>query len=165
MEGMLAQSQFTVSSSASLGASSTFSININYPETDNSAFSGFTATTSVTNTQTESFTVTHNTQETITFRMTAPDGKTCSSDQTTKSCTIQGTGKVQLIAKGYVWFEYDDPVEDKEDTNPDTKNQKHRKWAIDLATILPEASERSAYITIEGGTSLNIKASFEGKCT
>ncbi|KIY43239.1 hypothetical protein FISHEDRAFT_9006, partial [Fistulina hepatica ATCC 64428] len=103
-EGTTFSATDTVTSESSLSEGLTVSVQLSVPDAFNIGTEAslgssdleflFSTTTSTNNLVTNSIT------------MEAPEGETCSLTYTTKSCTASGTGSIQFLASGWVWFDY-----------------------------------------------------------
>ncbi|KAF5384555.1 hypothetical protein D9757_006493 [Collybiopsis confluens] len=147
-QGFTASSQFTISQSAAIGLSQTFSASLDFPQVSG-ATEGVTVSASITNTLTKSFTAQYNEITTVTLLMTSPNGKSCDAGTNVTHCTIQGEGEINLVAGGYVWFEYEDKQAEK------GKKDKHYKCNLSLLGNLHlndvlTVAERTSVATFEG---------------
>ncbi|KAH7091888.1 hypothetical protein BKA62DRAFT_723575 [Auriculariales sp. MPI-PUGE-AT-0066] len=61
-------------------------------------------------------------------------GQTCSLAITNSTCTASGTGKMQVYATGWLWFNYNEPRDG------------HYKWAISIDEIITDINDRSSWI-------------------
>ncbi|KAJ3756312.1 hypothetical protein EV360DRAFT_85069 [Lentinula raphanica] len=50
--------------------------------------------------------------QTVTVVMSSPAGNICQVNVQVRTCILQGKGEIPMVAKGWVWAEYDDKVKD-----------------------------------------------------
>ncbi|KAF5384519.1 hypothetical protein D9757_006448 [Collybiopsis confluens] len=150
-QGFTATASLVVSKAATIGVSDTLSAKINFPEVAEVSES-VTLSTSITNTQTSGFDSSHNDVSTVTVVMNAPKGETCNAITSVTTCTLQATGRVQYLASGWVWFNYDD------------KTHGHYKWSVNIESAVTNADDRSSYAEIKGSVEATTHASYKGKC-
>ncbi|KAF5343876.1 hypothetical protein D9757_014102 [Collybiopsis confluens] len=160
-QGFTASSQFTISQSAAIGLSQTFSASLDFPQVSG-ATEGVTVSASITNTLTKSFTAQYNEITTVTLLMTSPNGKSCDAGTNVTHCTIQGEGEMNLVAGGYVWFEYEDKQAEK------GKKDKHYKCNLSLLGNLHlndvlTVAERTSVATFEGSIVATTHAAYKGQ--
>jgi hypothetical protein len=149
--GFTATSTFTVESSSTIGTESTLSATIGIPD-EAGVTASFTMSTEVTNTNTKSFSPSYNNAQTITVTYNSKDGKKCVVNQTTQTCTLQATGKVQYLASGWVWFNYND------------QTKGHYKWAASIEGVLTNPADRSSYATIGGSIESKTHSQYAANC-
>ncbi|KAF8888009.1 hypothetical protein BD779DRAFT_1718741 [Infundibulicybe gibba] len=66
----------------------------------------------------------------------AKEGETCYPKARTRTCRVAGNSLLRLIARGLVWFAYDEPT--------GREGDKHYRWSIDIEKLLP-VDERLAW--------------------
>ncbi|KAL1745597.1 hypothetical protein HDZ31DRAFT_63006 [Schizophyllum fasciatum] len=80
------------------------------------------------------------------------DGQTCKVDLDVSECTTHGSAQVPFLAKGFVWFEYEDKV------------QGHYLWAVRVDHVLQE-KERSLFMEVDSVVGSETKASYGAVCS
>ncbi|KAJ3918338.1 hypothetical protein F5877DRAFT_79097 [Lentinula edodes] len=147
LQGFSATSMFTISSSTSIGLTSSFMTMLNFPDITG-LMSQFSASATISNTATKSFTITQNEMVTSTILMAAPNGESCDATLSVRTCTIQGKGTLHLTVTdtSTIWFEYKDKVKDRYEAG----NLK--------------ASDRSGYINFSGPIQVKTHAAYAGTC-
>lgn len=159
-QGYSNSATWTVTQESSLAVGVTVSATIGIPEVADVSTS-ITATTTLTNSLSKSFTTTVDNQQTQTMSVNTVDGKPCKGTMTTKTCNAQGTGSARYVASGYVWFNYDDARPPKSDPN----GGKHFKYAVDIASVLTNIDDRSSSMTFSGAMQITSKTNFNAKCS
>ncbi|KZV94780.1 hypothetical protein EXIGLDRAFT_708253 [Exidia glandulosa HHB12029] len=109
--------------------------------------------TTITNSHTTETTQTLEEQTTQSVSMNPSSGQTCSLDFNVQSCTSTGHASVQMVADGWVWFDY-----------PDKRNG-HWWWALNLADTLPDPSQRSTYMQLSTSQASKTNSNFTAACT
>ncbi|KAJ3794256.1 hypothetical protein GGU11DRAFT_331127 [Lentinula aff. detonsa] len=150
-QGFSASSSFSLSESATLGASQSYMTVLNFPEVA-STMQDFATSVSITNYVSEYFTSSYDEMETVTLLVAVSDGHHCSVIESVTTCTIEGTGELQFIASGYIWFEYVDPVAG------------HYKYPVMLEDVLPDPASRSSYARFRGNTTAISRSSYQATC-
>ncbi|KAF9565749.1 hypothetical protein CPC08DRAFT_815241 [Agrocybe pediades] len=74
-----------------------------------------------------------------------PD-KRCIGTILEQECLTPATGRIQLIATGYIWFHY----KTKRAPLANPKGGKHSKYVVRIEDVLKNATERSGYIDFNG---------------
>ncbi|RXW15727.1 hypothetical protein EST38_g10125 [Candolleomyces aberdarensis] len=97
--------------------------------------------------------------QTLTQEFENSDGKKCRLQVETKTCRATASGKIPVVAKGYVWFNFADKRASKK--NP--KGGKHFKYSANIEKIL-SPSERTSYIEIQGPVNMVSKAGYDTNC-
>jgi len=82
-----------------------------------------------------------------------PSGKKCQIKYDVKTCTVPGHGRVRYEASGFVWFEYDDKVQD------------HFKWAVNIEEIVKNVDDRSSFLEFAGSIKGTTNANFNSSCS
>ncbi|KIK58074.1 hypothetical protein GYMLUDRAFT_705733 [Collybiopsis luxurians FD-317 M1] len=157
-QGFTATSQYTISEAATIGVSGTFLGKLEFPEVADVS-DAFTTSTSITNTQTKSFSTQYSSLDTVTLRVTSPNGKKCDVGTTVKRCTLQGEGEMHLVVFGDVWFEYDSKQAEK---GKESKG-KHFKWRLHFEDELTVA-ERTSIAKFKGSVIASTRATYNGTC-
>jgi len=159
-EGYSNEATWTVTQESSLALGVEVSATVGIPEVA-SVSTSVTTTTTLTNSLSKSFTTTVNNQQSQSMTMNTVDGKPCFGTMTTKTCNVQGTGSARYVASGSVWFNYDDSRPPKSDP----KGGAHFKYAVDIATALPNIDDRSSSMTFSGAMQIASKTDANAKCS
>ncbi|KAJ3931837.1 MAG: hypothetical protein NXY57DRAFT_177237 [Lentinula lateritia] len=151
LQGFSATSMFTISSSTIIGLTSSFMTMLNFPDITG-LMSQFSASATISNTATKSFTITQNEMVTSTILMAAPNGESCDATLSVRTCTIQGKGTLRLTVTdaSVIWFEYKDKVKG------------HYKYRYEAGNL--KASDRSGYINFSGPIQVKTHAAYAGTC-
>ncbi|KAJ3773962.1 hypothetical protein FB446DRAFT_730922 [Lentinula raphanica] len=88
---------------------------------------------------------------TVTVVMSSPAGNICQVNVQVRTCILQGKGEIPMVAKGWVWAEYDDKVKD------------HYKWRMKIEDIVPK-EERTKKIEFHGSIQVTTHANYSGSC-
>ncbi|KAK0216347.1 hypothetical protein IW262DRAFT_212939 [Armillaria fumosa] len=150
-QGFNSDSSYTVSSASTLGVSNTLSVKIGVPEVAE-VTEAFTVSASVTDTTSSTIDTSYNDMSKVTIKMTAPEGKTCTAETSTKTCNIQATGQIRYLATGWIWFNYD------------SATQGHYKWAVNIEAVVTNQDDRSSFATFKGSMVANTETSYAGSC-
>jgi len=78
--------------------------------------------------------------------LTVVPDKRCIGTILEQECLTPATGRIQLIATGYIWFNY----KTKRAPLANPKGGKHSKYVVKIEDVLKNATERSAYIDFQG---------------
>ncbi|KAJ7634801.1 hypothetical protein FB45DRAFT_909888 [Roridomyces roridus] len=113
--------------------------------------STFTTSLTVTNSLSTAVATTSSNQQTSTIAMTAKEGETCTLTFTHKSCTAHGTGSIDFVATGWVWFQYND------------KTHGHYYWALNLEQSL-SGSDRTSGMGFTQEVSATDQSNYQGSC-
>jgi len=150
-QGFSNSGTWSVTSSSSIGVAVKVSATVKIPEI---LEIGGEVTTSAefTNQIASGFSTTANQQVTNTATFAAPADKICKVTFDSKSCDVQGHGRVRYLAGGWVWFEYDDKVQD------------HFKWAVNIESIISNIDDRSSFLEFTGSMKGSTDANFVAKC-
>ncbi|KAJ3563527.1 hypothetical protein NP233_g8887 [Leucocoprinus birnbaumii] len=138
---------WTVSRTSTFSASASFEVGFDVPELFE-AKATFETSTSVSNTQGNTFGTSHSTQRTVQSVINDKPNQTCKASMTVKSCKQDGTGKIRVAATGWVWFNYNDKTAPKAGPS----NDKHYKWAASIDNVL-SLDERTSWIEFSGSMS------------
>ncbi|KAK0445592.1 uncharacterized protein EV420DRAFT_1484239 [Desarmillaria tabescens] len=150
-QGFNTDTSYTMSTASTIGVSDTLTVKIGVPEVAE-VTEALTISASVTDTTSSTFDVSYNDVSKVTIKMTAPEGKTCNAQTSTKTCNIQATGNIRYLATGWIWFNYND------------KTQGHYKWAANIDSILTNQDDRSSFATFKGSMVANTYTSYAGNC-
>jgi len=149
--GFTATSTFTVESASTLGISSTLEATVGVPDIDEVKAS-FTMSAEITNTNTQSYSPSYSSTQSTSVTFDSNDGQTCNVSQGMQTCTLQATGKIQYLASGFVWFNYN------------SQTNGHYKWAASIDTVLTNTADRSSYATIQGSVESKTLSEYGGNC-
>ncbi|KDR68903.1 hypothetical protein GALMADRAFT_272272 [Galerina marginata CBS 339.88] len=158
-QGYSNDGSWTITQESSLASGATVGITIGIPDVAG-ASADVTTTTTVTNSLSKSFSTTISNQQTQTVSVNTVDGKPCMGTMTTTTCNAPGTGSASYVASGSVWFNYDDARAPKSDPN----GAKHYKYAVDIATAVPNINDRSSSMLFTGSMQISSKTNFNAKC-
>ncbi|KAJ3518179.1 hypothetical protein NLJ89_g15 [Agrocybe chaxingu] len=150
---------WSVSKSSALAQAVTFSAELSLPELGKAGGSS-TTTATFTNTISSGFTTTVNNQATQEMSMNAPAGKFCCGTMKSRSCNVNGQGRVRLIASGFIWFNYKDkraPVNDR-------NGAKHYKYGINILNALKNKDDRSSWLDFTGSMKASSKSDYAASC-
>lgn len=78
--------------------------------------------------------------------LTVVPDKRCIGTILEQQCITPATGRIQLVATGYIWFNY----KTKRAPLANPKGGKHFKYAVKIEDVLKNSTERSAYIDFKG---------------
>ncbi|KAJ3855785.1 hypothetical protein EV368DRAFT_79333 [Lentinula lateritia] len=155
LQGVQTTAQYTISSAASIGLSDMFQTQVGFPAITD-LFDFFTTSVTITNTQTQSFMTQHTAQTTLTLTMASVEGDKCEAKEVVQQCTIPSTGKIQLVAQGTAWWEYESRTGDNDNKNAG----KHYAWMLDINEL--PIHERSAHINFVGNMQVVTKGNYNG---
>lgn len=143
---------WAVTTSSSIGVSAKVSASIKIPEI---AELGGEITTSAefTSEVAHGFETTNTDSVATGGTFGVPSGQKCQIKYDVKSCTVPGHGRVRYEAKGFVWFEYDDKVQD------------HFKWAVNIEEVVKNIDDRSSFLEFAGSIQGTTNANFNSSCT
>ncbi|KAK0445615.1 uncharacterized protein EV420DRAFT_1767988 [Desarmillaria tabescens] len=150
-QGFNTDTSYTISTASTIGVSDTLTVKVGVPEVAE-VTEALTISTEVTDTTSSTFDVSYNDVSKVMIKMTAPKGKTCKAETSTKTCNIQATGNIRYLATGWVWFNYDDKTKD------------HYKWAVNIESVLTNQDDRSSFATFKGSMVANTQTSYAGNC-
>ncbi|KAK0222689.1 hypothetical protein EDD85DRAFT_914401 [Armillaria nabsnona] len=150
-QGFTTSTSYTVTSASTIGFSDTLSVKVGVPEVAEMT-EALTISTEVTDTTSSAFDVSYNDVSKVTFKMTAPQGTTCTATLSTTTCSIQATGNIRYLASGWIWFNYDNKI------------GAHYKWAAPIEGVLTNQDDRSSFAEFKGSMSTNTRAIYEGNC-
>ncbi|KAJ7087115.1 hypothetical protein C8R44DRAFT_893278 [Mycena epipterygia] len=150
-EGSKYSTTTTVTEESSISVGLSVTATLGFPEIADVS-STFSIDTTITNTLSTSTTQENDLSSTTGMTVNSPEGKTCHLEFTTKSCTINGTGKVRMLGTGWVWFEYND------------KTQGHYKWALSIDAVLTNQDDRSNYVSFKTATGSTDQTDYKGVC-
>ncbi|THU77409.1 hypothetical protein K435DRAFT_812482 [Dendrothele bispora CBS 962.96] len=105
-----------------------------------------------TNTNSKTTTTQYNGTSTGRLTLKAPQGKTCNANLEMECCTLSGTGTVNYIASGWVWFNYND------------KTDGHYKWAVSVDSTLTNIADRSSQMEVKGLVKSESHMAYNGTC-
>ncbi|KAJ3740717.1 hypothetical protein DFH05DRAFT_1506822 [Lentinula detonsa] len=161
MQGYSASTTFTISSTATLGLSTSFMTMMNFPDITG-LMQQFSTSATISNTASKSFMVTQNEMVTTTMLMTAVEGETCDATISVSTCTIQATGKLWLSVteNSTAWFEYKDKVVPH--TRPKDDNSAHYKFKYDFKNL--DVADRSGFIKFGGPVKVQTRSAYAGTC-
>ncbi|KAF9010330.1 hypothetical protein BDZ89DRAFT_1136474 [Hymenopellis radicata] len=149
-QGWTTGSTQTVTKSATIGVAKTFSFSVGVPEVASTTQS-VTVSTEFTNSKSTAFEVQYQDTTKTMVKIATQDGKQCQVSLSTTSCDMQATGKIQIYATGWIWFNYND------------KTKGHYKWAVSIDAVLSE-NDRSSWTEFKGSMSSEAKSVFQGGC-
>ncbi|KAF7325934.1 hypothetical protein MKEN_00444300 [Mycena kentingensis (nom. inval.)] len=141
----------TATKSAAIGLGASVSATIGIPDVVD-VTSEISTSVTVTNELSNAVTTSTNSQQTSTIAMSAKAGETCSLTFTNKACTASGKGKINIIATGWAWFQYEDKVDG------------HYYWALNMDDVLSE-SDRTSSMEFSAAISGTNLANYKGSCS
>ncbi|KAJ7580037.1 hypothetical protein C8J56DRAFT_1058346 [Mycena floridula] len=151
-QGTSVSASVTVSQEASLSIGSSTQVEFSLAEIVKGSET-ISLSTTVSNSLAQSSTTTSSNQDTETVTFTPEAGKFCKLSLTTQACTVTGTGEVAFEATGPVWFEFN------------KKTHGHLKWGLDLAAVVPDASQRSSNMSVKAQVSSTTDSNYVQTCT
>ncbi|KAJ7582297.1 hypothetical protein C8J56DRAFT_792972, partial [Mycena floridula] len=151
-QGTSVSASVTVSQEASLSIGSSTQVEFSLAEIVKGSET-ISLSTTVSNSLAQSSTTTSSNQDTETVTFTPEAGKFCKLSLTTQACTVTGTGEVAFEATGTVWFEFN------------KKTHGHLKWGLDLAAVVPDASQRSSNMSVKAQVSSTTDSNYVQTCT
>ncbi|KAJ3847369.1 hypothetical protein EV368DRAFT_87806 [Lentinula lateritia] len=171
LQGFSATSMFTISSSTILGLTSSFMTMLNFPDITG-LMSQFSASATISNTATKSFTITQNEMVTSTILMAAPNGESCDATLSVRTCTIQGKGTLPLTVTNasVIWFEYKDKVKGHYKCKYAATSSSpgmlihHSRYIDRYEAGQLKASDRSGYINFSGPIQVKTHSAYAGSC-
>lgn len=86
--------------------------------------------------------------------------KTCIGTVNQETCIIPAHGRIQLIATGYIWFQYNT----KRAPLANPKGGKHSRYAVKIEDVLKNATDRSAWIDFEGYMNTTMRSDYFDEC-
>jgi len=81
-----------------------------------------------------------------TTQLTPVPDKRCIGTILQQTCIIPAQGRIQLIASGYIWFNY----KTKRAPLANPKGGKHSRYTVKIEDVLKNATDRSAWIDFNG---------------
>ncbi|KAL1746489.1 hypothetical protein HDZ31DRAFT_33998 [Schizophyllum fasciatum] len=141
----------TVSQESSISVGETFSVKVGIPEVADVTSSTTVEATfknSLSNTETSE----NNQQTTQTVAIAVANGKTCKVNFDVTTCSTQGSGQVPFVAKGWVWFQYDD------------KTEGHYKWALKMEDIISNKDDRSTFLKFDAQVKSDTNGKYVAEC-
>lgn len=104
----------------------------------------------VRNEQARTFDTTFSNLHEARYMFQNPDGKRCTFQHETTTCTTSALSKVPMVAQGWLFIRFKKPVALKSDPN----GSKHFHWFINIESILKDPKDRTDYIEISGPFSI-----------
>ncbi|KAF9461639.1 hypothetical protein BDZ94DRAFT_1195932 [Collybia nuda] len=150
-EGTQLKQQTSVTKESSIGAGMSITATIGIPEVAGVS-AEMSTSVSVSNSLTKSFESTADTSQTQSVTMNAKTGETCHLEFNSKTCDYSGTGSINVIASGFVWFNFND------------KTNGHYKWALKIDDVLPDIKDRSSSVDFQASGNMITKSDYQGKC-
>jgi len=92
--------------------------------------------------------------------VTQIEDKTCIGTVNQETCIIPAHGRIQLIATGYIWFQY----ETKRAPLAHPKGGKHSRFAVKIEDVLKNATDRSAWIDFKGYMNTTMRSDYFDEC-
>ncbi|KAJ2913612.1 hypothetical protein MD484_g6801, partial [Candolleomyces efflorescens] len=148
-----------ISGSSSITTSVSFNVGFSLPGGLDAGIDTSFSTT-LTNEQSKT---TENTSGKITkqhYEFDNEDGKQCKMTVETSDCAATAIGRIPVVAKGFVWFNYEDRRAPKADPN----GGEHYKYSATIEQVLSEA-ERTSWIEVQGPVNTVTKANYETNCS
>ncbi|KIM36886.1 hypothetical protein M413DRAFT_31284 [Hebeloma cylindrosporum] len=142
---------------SALGSGITLTASIGVPGNDFST--AVSATTTFTNSLTQSFSASVSNQQMETITFNAPDNRNCVATMSTTTCNGGGTGEALYTLSGNAWFFYKRARAPKSDP----KGEKHYKWTSPIANML-SADELSSPMRFSGKMQMTSQANFSANC-
>jgi len=92
--------------------------------------------------------------------VTQIEDKTCIGTVNQETCIIPAHGRIQLIATGYIWFQY----HTKRAPLAHPKGGKHSRYAVKIEEVLKNATDRSAWIDFKGYMNTTMRSDYYDEC-
>jgi len=92
--------------------------------------------------------------------VTQVDDKSCIGTVNQETCIIPAKGRIQFIATGYVWFQY----QTKRAPLANPKGGKHSRYAVKIEDILKNATDRSAWTDFSGYMNTTMRSDYFDEC-
>jgi len=115
----------------------------------------------------EFFNAPHNSFTTVASNMTykqteltSMEDQVCAATIQQQVCRIPSTGRIQLVATGYLWITFEKaraPI-----GNPN--GGKHRRYAVKIEAVLKDVLDRSVWIDYEGVMTATTRADYFSEC-
>ncbi|TEB36999.1 hypothetical protein FA13DRAFT_1787276 [Coprinellus micaceus] len=156
--GSTQTSTWTVTRSSTLTTAVKFTLSVGIP-TIGTGTAETSMSTEVKNERSSAFTGTVNNEESVLMKFSNAPGKQCKVELLTQTCTAKASGRVPVIADGFVWFNYKDKRAPKADPN----GSKHYKYAASINRILSEA-ERTTFIEFQGPVNSKSSSTYKTDC-
>ncbi|TEB37006.1 hypothetical protein FA13DRAFT_1093267 [Coprinellus micaceus] len=151
-------STWTVTRSSTIASSVKFTLSVGIP-TIGTGGAETSISTEIRNERSSAFTGTVNNEESVMMKFSNEPGKQCKVDLLTETCTAKASGRVPVIADGFVWFNYKDKRAPKNDPN----GSKHYKYAASINGILSE-DERTTFIEFQGPVNSKSSSTYKTNC-
>ncbi|KAJ7114199.1 hypothetical protein C8R43DRAFT_903091 [Mycena crocata] len=156
-QGTSSETTTTVTKEASVSVGVSVAATIGFPAIAD-VTTTFTFTGTFTNSLSKAQKTTNDETSSATVTQQTSAGKVCHLEFTTQKCTVTGTGKVLMLASGWVWFEYKSKVKD------------HYKctffpWALNIESTITNQDDRSESINFKTTTDTTSTSEYKGVCT
>jgi hypothetical protein len=92
--------------------------------------------------------------------VTQVQDKSCIGTINQEICTIPAQGRIQLIATGYIWFQY----QTKRAPLANPNGGKHSRYAVKIQEVLKNATDRSAWIDFSGYMNTTMRSDYFDEC-
>jgi len=92
--------------------------------------------------------------------LTQVQDKNCVGTVNQEVCIVPAHGRIQLIATGYIWFNYQKKRAPM--ANPD--GVKHSRYAVKIEDVLKNATDRSAWIDFNGYMNATMRSDYFDEC-
>ncbi|SJL15957.1 uncharacterized protein ARMOST_19469 [Armillaria ostoyae] len=150
-QGFSTNTSYTITNASTIGVSQTLTAEIGVPEIAK-VTNELTISAEVTGTASSSFDVSYSNVRKITVKVTAPEGKNCTTKTSTNTCNIQASGNIRYLASGWIWFNYNDV----------TKG--HYKWGVQIEAVLTNQDDRSSFAAFKGSMVAVTKTHYASTC-
>jgi len=92
--------------------------------------------------------------------LTVVTDKRCIGTINHAQCLISAKGRIQLLATGYIWFNY----ETKRAPLANPTGVKHHRYTVKIEDVLKNATDRAAYIDFSGNMNATMRSDYFDEC-
>jgi len=92
--------------------------------------------------------------------VTQVEDKRCIGTVNQEICIIPAHGRIQLVATGYIWFQY----QTKRAPLANPKGGKHSRYAVKIEHVLKNVTDRSAWIDFSGYMNTTMRSDYFDEC-
>jgi hypothetical protein len=86
--------------------------------------------------------------------------KNCIGTVNQETCIIPAQGRIQLVATGHIWFQY----QTKRPPLANPKGGNHSRYTVKIEDILKNATDRSAWIDFSGYMNTTMRSDYFDEC-